>query len=77
MAGGGFGSRVESVIRGFPNSLCPTVKNLWQDTRGCKRSFLKARKGNYKRWNLEAEKACFSLLVLLKPTLTYGKGRTR
>jgi hypothetical protein len=42
---------------------------------------LKVRESSYKRpwrarWELEAERESFSFQLLLKPKLTYGKGRT-
>jgi hypothetical protein len=39
---------VHSLIRRFPNSLCPTCKNPWQDT-WVYWSLLNVRDGNYKR----------------------------
>jgi hypothetical protein len=69
---------VESVIRTLPNS-CPAGKNPWQDTW-----VLMVRKGKYKREHGEAqvepgsrERVRSALQVLLKPMITYGKGRTR
>jgi hypothetical protein len=38
---------VQSVIRRFPNSLCPAGR-IYHRMHGCKWSLLKVRKGKYK-----------------------------
>jgi hypothetical protein len=73
---------VQSVIRRLTNSLCPREESM-AGHMGINGVYLKLGKGNTKgsmvgpRWNLEAERVCSAFQVLLKPTLTYGKGRTR
>jgi hypothetical protein len=68
------------VIRSLSNSLCPTGR-IHGRTHGCKGSLLKIRKGKFKRelggcrWNLEANRACFSPPHTLKLTLFKTMGR--
>jgi hypothetical protein len=73
---------MQSVIRRFPNSLYPTGKNPWQDM-WCKGGLLKVRKEIQRgAWwgpgggQKPRDHVC-ALQVPLKPTITYGKGRTR
>jgi hypothetical protein len=69
------------VIRRLPNS-CPAWKNLRQDT-WYKWSLLKVgerkHKGKHGEAQVEAgsQDSVSALQVLLTPTITYGKGRTR
>jgi hypothetical protein len=59
------------MIRRPPNSLCPPGR-IHSKTHGCKGSLSKVRKGKFKR-----EQNVSSLSVLLEPTITNGKGRSR
>jgi hypothetical protein len=70
----------KSVFRRLPNS-CPEGR-IQDRTRGCKWSLLKVRDGKYKgkhsETQVEARRERVSAFqVLLKPKLTYGKGRAR
>jgi hypothetical protein len=75
---------VQSGIRRLPYSLCP-VEKIHCRTRGHKWNFLKVREGKYKgehgvvqvgsRGRLREH--AFLSQILLKPTITYGKGGSR
>jgi hypothetical protein len=73
---------VQSVIRKLPYSSYPMGRIHFR-TPGCKGSLSNSREGKYKAEHGGAQvesggqEQASALQMFLRPTLTYGKGRTR